>query len=127
MVVEEIKTLEGAPIRSHTKPVSQFKNKPLKGLWHKHFFSARFVAHNISNQLIGGRLKALVEEIFDPVKSTVVTADMINELTHRATVRAFESRDSQAKLTGEWIVYKRSTPPSKNFLHTWVSLIFFGG
>ena len=22
---------------------------------------------------------------------------------------------------------KRSTPPSKNFLHTWVSLIFFGG
>ena len=26
-----------------------------------------------------------------------------------------------------WIHGKRSTPPSKNFLHTWVSLIFFGG
>lgn len=58
MVVDEIKTLEGGTARSGTKPATEFKQEPLKGLWHKHFFSAHFVAHNLVNQLSGGRAES---------------------------------------------------------------------
>jgi hypothetical protein len=107
MIVEEIKALEGKPSRIRTKPASEFKNEPLKGLWHKHFFSARFIAHNIKNQLSGGRLKTLISEVFNPAKSPVVTAQMINELSHRVVSESFEAREQEGKLTGEWIVFAK--------------------
>ncbi len=107
LIVEEIKALEGGYSRVGTKPASEFTKEPLKGLWHKHFFSAHFVAHNIVNQLAGGRLAALVEEVLDPAKSPVITAEMINELSHRATSEAFEKRATEGKLTGEWIVFAK--------------------
>jgi len=107
MIVEEIKALEGSDSRIGTKRATQFTREPLKGLWHKHFFSAHFVAHNIVNQLSGGRLAALVEEVLDPAISPVITADMINELSHRATSETFEAREAEEKLTGEWIVFAK--------------------
>jgi hypothetical protein len=108
-VVDEIKALEGGPTRIRTKPASEFQHPPLRGLWHKHFFSARFIARNMFEQLKGRRLLALAEEVFDPAKSPVVTDEMINELSHRATIDAFEERDALHRLTGEWIVFaKRS-------------------
>lgn len=106
-VVDEIKALEGGPTRIRTKPASEFKHPPLRGLWHKHFFSARFVAHNMLEQMRGARLKALAAEIFDPTKSPVVTEEMLNEFSHRATIGAFEERDAQGRLTGEWIVFAK--------------------
>ena len=37
-VVQEIEALEGRRQFSHTKPASVFeRNKPLRGLWHKHY------------------------------------------------------------------------------------------
>ena len=106
-VVDEIKALEGGPTRIRTKPASEFKHPPLRGLWHKHFFSARFVAHNMLEQMRGARLKALATEVFDPAKSPVVTEEMLNEFSHRATIGAFEERDAQGRLTGEWIVFAK--------------------
>jgi hypothetical protein len=78
MVVAELVALEGGPQTLGTKPATEFTREPLKGLWHKHFFSAHFIPQNLRNQLPHSRLTALVEEVFDPKRSAVITADLIN-------------------------------------------------
>ena len=105
MIVSEIKALEGEPQAVGTKPPTKFTKEPLKGLWHKHFFSAHFVAHNLINQLSGGRLKALVEKVLDPKKHPIITAELIQELSHVVATGTFEQREALGKLTGEWIVF----------------------
>lgn len=106
-IVDEIRTLEDSLRITRTKPASQFAHAPLKGLWHKHFFCSRFMAHNIKNHLSGGKLEKLVKEVLDPNKSPVVTESMIRELSHRVTVEAFEQRAGDGNLTGEWIVFAK--------------------
>ena len=108
-IIDEIKNLEDVGPPQQTKPASEFKGAHLKGLWHKHFFAANLslLAHNISNQLAGGKLGKLVEDIFDPNKSPVVTKEMIGELSHRVVVGSLEDRASDGKLTGEWIVFAK--------------------
>ena len=87
------------------KSATQFKNIPLKGLWHKHFFSAHFLAGNILRGLGENGLERLVNEVMDPNKSPVMTQEMINELVRRVTNEPLEMRDAAKKLTGEWIVF----------------------
>lgn len=106
-VTEEIRRLERSERSTRTKPATRFLRKPLEGLWHKHFFSARFMARNIVNHLGGGRLERLVDEIFDPDKSAVVTERMIDELAYRTSIESFEQRAHEGKLTGEWIVFAK--------------------
>jgi hypothetical protein len=106
-VLREIKNLESAEAYPQTKPASQFSRKPLKGLWHKHFFTAHFVPHNISNALKGGVLEKLVNEVLDPGKSPIITKEMINELSHRVVHEPFEDRVGNNKLTGEWMVFAK--------------------
>src|SRR6266481_7121131 len=72
-VLREITNLENGETDQQTKPALQFSHKPLKGLWHKHFFSAHFVPYNISNGLKGGALEKLVSEVLDPSKSLIIT------------------------------------------------------
>ena len=108
-IIDEIKSLEGVVPPRQTKPASEFKGTHLKGLWHKHFFAANLslLAHNISNQLAGGKLEKLVTEVFDPNKSRVVTKEMIGELSRRVVVESLEDRAADNKLTGEWIVFAK--------------------
>lgn len=108
-IIDEIKNLEGVGPSRQTKAASEFKGPHLKGLWHKHFFAANpsLFAHNIQNQLAGGELEKLVEEIFDPKRSLVVTKEMISELSHRVVVESLEDRAADNKLTGEWIVFAK--------------------
>lgn len=107
-VMDEIRSLEGHPSQgASTKPASEFRRPPLKGLWHKHYFSARFLPKNIQNQLRGDKLLALIQQICDPQKSPVITEEMINELSHRVTVEQFEQRSEAGALTGEWIVFAK--------------------
>jgi len=107
LVVEEIEVLEGKRSGIGTKPATQFKKDPLKGLWHKHFFSAHFVPRNLRNQLGKDGIKNLVEEVLDPAKSPVVTVDMVNELSRRVVTESLETREEQDKLTGEWIIFTK--------------------
>lgn len=107
MIVGELKALEGGTPTAGTKPAKEFTREPLKGLWHKHFFSAHFVGHNLSNHHAGGRLGKLVEQVMDPKKYPVVTAELINKLTHEVVTGAFDKREAQDKLTGEWIVFAK--------------------
>jgi hypothetical protein len=106
-IVDEIRALEGPAKATRTKPASQFSRIPLKGLWHKHFFCSRFLAHNITTHLSGGKLDKLVSEVLDPNKSPVVTESMIRELSHRVAVEPFEQRAAERKLTGEWVVFAK--------------------
>jgi len=106
-VLREIKNLESGKTHPQTKPASQFSRKPLKGLWHKHFFSAHFVPHNISNALKGGVLEKLVNEVLDPSKSPIITKEMISELSYRVVHEPIEGRANDNKLTGEWVVFAK--------------------
>jgi len=106
-ILSAIRELEQGELPSGVKPATQFKNLPLKGLWHKHFFSAHFIVQNIILGLGKTGLERLVNEVMDPAKSPVITEEMINELAHRVTYEPVEVRDARKKLTGEWIVYLR--------------------
>lgn len=108
-IIDEIKNIEGLGPSRQTKPASEFRGPHLKGLWHKHFFAANpsLLAHNITNQLAGGKLEKLVAEVLDPNKSPVVTKEMIDELSHRVVVESLEDRAADSKLTGEWIVFAK--------------------
>lgn len=105
-ILSAIRELEaGETQKRGIKPATQFKKLPLKGLWHKHFFSAHFLVANIIRGLGRNGLEKLVNEVMDPKKSPVITQEMINELAHRVTREPVEMRDAAKKLTGEWIVF----------------------
>lgn len=108
MIIEEIKILErGIQPSNGTKSATQFKKMPLQGLWHKHFFSGHFVAQNILNELAGGRLLAIMEEICGPMGSTTITDEMIKEMAHRIGHVQIKNRDESCRLTGEWIIFAK--------------------
>jgi hypothetical protein len=106
-ILSSINNLEAGEPRSGIKPAKAFKKPPLKGLWHKHFFSAHFLATNISLALGKSGLEKLVQKVMDPKKSSIVTREMINELAHRVTHEPVENRDKQGKMTGEWIIFAK--------------------
>jgi len=103
-VLREIKNLESGETAPQTKPASQFSYKPLKGLWHKHFFAAHFVPHNILNALKGGVLERLITEVHGTNKSP---KEKSGELAHRVVQGSIENRANDNKLTGEWIVFAK--------------------
>jgi hypothetical protein len=72
--IREVEQGEGV---SGVKPATQFKNMPLKGLWHSHYFSAHFLATNILLALGKSGLEKLVHEAMDPAKSPVITQEMV--------------------------------------------------
>lgn len=107
-IIEELKALEGLPNRAvNTKPATQFTRLPLKGLWHQHFFDARFVAQNLLTHMQSKEFKHELQRIFDPTKSKTITEKMIEELAHAASEGGLEERENQGKLTGEWIVFAK--------------------
>ena len=106
-IIEEIKNLENVDGNAETKPATAFNRPPLRGLWHKHFFCHHFLMHNITNALKGGKLKALINDVMESSKSSLVTPEMISELAHRVTHEPVEDRAKNKKLTGEWIVFAK--------------------
>lgn len=104
-IIDELKSLENGGERSFTKPPSMFSREPLKGLWHKHYFSAHFTPQNIMNELRGNGLSEIVDEELSPEKSDHITKDMINDLLYNALEKPLEERSERKKITGEWISY----------------------
>jgi hypothetical protein len=100
-IVRVIQELEGNAPGSGIKPATRFRRMPLKGLWHKHFFSAHFVPNNILLGFGTNGLRKLVNE----AKSPVITQEMITELAWRIAEEPFKEREAAKKLTGEWIIY----------------------
>jgi hypothetical protein len=106
-ILSAIREIEQGDLPSGVKPATQFKKMPLKGLWHKHYFSAHFLVNNILLGLGKNGVQKLVNEVMDPANSDVITQEMIDELTHRVIHDPVETREASKKLTGEWIIYLR--------------------
>lgn len=107
VIVQEIAALENGRSIRGTKPALEFEHEPLRGLWHKHYFCARFVARNMINQLARGRSKAIIDGVLHPQSPTIITDEMINELARRLTVEQIDERERLDRLTGEWIVFAK--------------------
>ena len=112
-ILQSIKDLEAGETALHgTKPATEFRKPPLKGLWHKHYFTARFMAANITAQLGKTGLAKMVNEVFN-TGAPRVTQEMISELARRVANEPFTQREQAGKLTGEWIIYAKHS--GKNF------------
>ena len=104
-VLAEVRALEDSTHPSRTKPATEFIHPPLKGLWHKHFFTGRFIAQNLLiHHGKNGIGKIASEEL--PM-GEICTPDMLNRLTQRLVNDALEQRTDAGKLTGEWIVFAK--------------------
>lgn len=106
-VLRSIINLEDGEPHSGIKPATAFNRPPLKGLWHKHFFSAHFLVNNMLLALGKDGLAKLVDEVIDPAESSIVTKEMIEELAHRVAHEPVETRDQDGKLTGEWVIFAK--------------------
>jgi hypothetical protein len=106
-VLYSIRDLESGEITKSTKPATQFTREPLRGFWHKHFFSAHFVPQNIALHLQKRKLHEVVERVLDPVKYPVITKEAIAELTSELIEGSLEQRNADGKLTGEWIIFAK--------------------
>ena len=105
-ILATIRNLEAGEPENGVKAATQFKHAPLRGLWHKHYFSAHFVAANILLGLGKNGMEKLAEEVFDP-SQPLITEKMIREMAHRVANEPIEKRHADGKLTGEWVVYAK--------------------
>jgi hypothetical protein len=99
-VLREIIALESGT-KTFRKP-TPFDRKPLKGLMHTHWFSARFIPHNIKYGLGPDGIKNAAEAFFP---NGLIEADAIRGFADAITYGAFEQRKAKGGLTGEWIIY----------------------
>ncbi|KZD24617.1 hypothetical protein A4A58_22410 [Tardiphaga robiniae] len=107
-VMRAIRDLEADEPHSGVKAATQFKHPPLKGLWHKHHYSAQWLIPNVIQGFGKNGLEKLANEIMDPAVHTVVTEQMCNELACRAIFEPLANRSSDGKLTGEWLIFAKS-------------------
>ncbi|TOB14942.1 hypothetical protein CGK10_24165 [Vibrio parahaemolyticus] len=106
-IIDEIRYLETGSDKSFTKPPTQFRRKPLKGLWHKHYFAANFVIPNLENCWGKSGLNGVLEEVFNELPSGSTGKDFASALVHEHFEKSLETRSENKKVTGEWIVYAK--------------------
>jgi hypothetical protein len=116
---DEIARLEGtAGGRSLTKPASEFRHRPLEGLWKKHWFQASFMLANINNEIerSGEHIirKALQSsfpdgkyegKIFGDLQAKAIAAAVVSAGYEKKARRG--SDPNSGKVTGEWIVFAK--------------------
>jgi hypothetical protein len=106
-IFEEIGALDGSKTAkpSRTKPAGQFKGRWLKGLWHKHYPQARFMAANLKLHWTPDRLRRLImnsfggREFFDEQAA--------RDLSKGFVQGGYMERGSEGRLTGEWVVFAK--------------------
>jgi len=99
-VLREVVALEqGKPTLRTPTP---FRWKPLKGLMHTHWFSARFIPQNIVNELGSDGILNAAQAFFP---NGVVETDAIPGFADAITRAPFEQRQARGGLTGEWIIH----------------------
>jgi hypothetical protein len=109
-VVHEIQALEGIGNPSRLKPPTQFKDPPLKGLWHKHYLPDGLLsmAINIKNglKLYGlpvARQRA--REAQEAGEERYFSIEDVKSLANDAVHGNWTRLATAEALTGEWIVY----------------------
>lgn len=106
-IIDTIRDLEGEGARVSTKPAGRFRKLPLRGLWHKHFFSANYLLPNLILEMNKASFLDDLTKILDPSKNEYLTEDLIGRVTHHATVGLFNKRSREQRMTGEWIVFMK--------------------
>lgn len=106
-VIEELQNLECGSNKSTTKKATKFTKPPLCGLWHKHFFTARFLPQNIRNSYPNERLDALVRKIVAAQQSDATVCETASEISRRVIEDGYKERQTSHKLTGEWILFAK--------------------
>jgi hypothetical protein len=106
-IFDAIGALEGAKTArpSRTKPASEFTRRWLKGLWHKHYTQARFLAKNLEQHWKPDRLHRLVIESFGGRE--FFDEQAARELSHSFVHGGYLDRSNDGRLTGEWIVFAK--------------------
>lgn len=110
VVIEEITNLETNSEKSRTKPATAFSRLPLKGLWHKHFFSYHFIAKNMQIANGRGNISAVIDRVlkkYDGMDNTIENCSSIAREIAAGNQQLFESRSDSNQLTGEWIVFAK--------------------
>ncbi|EGR0143991.1 hypothetical protein ACI1G1_003448 [Vibrio cholerae] len=108
IVIEEVQALESSDKQSKTKPELMFTRQPLKGLWHKHFFSRHFLAQNMLLAHGNGRIDRKIEQVFAKYEGIEGTVDNFRALVRevrQGSSDLYKDRQDQSRLTGEWIVF----------------------
>lgn len=102
-VLQSILDVESGDSEPGVKPATRFLRPPLKGLWHKHWFSARFLAANMLAAMGRGEPSAWLQEIV--AEGEILTEEVLGRIVERLTTTAFEDRHAAKQVTGEWIVF----------------------
>lgn len=106
-IIEEVAALEGSSTRqSSTKAAAMFKGKHLCGYWHKHYTQAAYMPENLRLEL---HKDETVERVWGKYEGQVITPAMVNELVHAVVHENYINRTKEARLTGEWIAYSRTS------------------
>lgn len=103
----EIRDLEKGTPNTETKAAAPFLRKPLKGLYHKHWFGANFVPGNILNAYNDTRFGEEVEALLASPKASTDPDGLAKDLANKLTFGALEGRANNHKLTGQWIVFAK--------------------
>lgn len=112
-IYDEIEILEGSVRRrSMTKSAKKFRKPPLKGLWHKHHFQARFIPHNCLN---GIEKEGYLQELLAPYSGMSVE-NASGAPTNKIIMSEFRQRAQAYIVTGEFIVYERQPDGSNYYL-----------
>ena len=106
----EIEVLEGRGRTSRTKPATQFKHPPLRGLWHKHFLAdgLRSMALNLRLSLKKHGLphmERLAEAAERSGEVRYLSEEDIGAIVHDAVRGNYARRADASELTGDWLVY----------------------
>ena len=121
-IYDAIGAVEGTEKQSITKAHEQFGSESvpfLTGLWHKHFFDAQFLAHNLAEEWQGNS-NALWHRDLERLRNQAgvrsdASLDELAPLIARVlTIDAFETRAGSrrknrvvSRLTGEWIIFSK--------------------
>jgi hypothetical protein len=106
-ILQSVHDLEAGDGNTGTKIATPFKHPPLKGLWHKHYFAARFLAHNIQLGLGKNGLREIVESSLLPHLGETASAETIEQMLLRVTTEPIEKRYADRAMTGEWVIFAR--------------------
>ncbi|MDH2663755.1 hypothetical protein [Acinetobacter baumannii] len=107
MILCEIKNLEKLDLNyKRMKPATQFKKKPLKNLWHKHFeqIGLSSMSLNIKSQINSNPnfYKDFINIYNDP---NLTLNEKASKLAYFSSSKQYLDRIENGKLTGEWIIY----------------------
>ena len=118
-VIEEIEFLEGLRQFIRSKPASVFdRNKPLRGLWHKHYLEDGLpsMAKNLRKGLMRYGIPCadrMVQDTEESGEERYFSRQDVMQIAHDAVEGNWKRLMDESALTGQWIIFARNE--SKNY------------